>query len=397
MKCMDQDLQFVLDFREKLKSPHKEFSGKELIDYIAESPSRKNLSRSEIANFAQKTFCNNKQFDNLIQSIGNSFSLEDSSKKKYRFIQDIFEDFKNDKNILNMDQNSSKEKYFYQYEDPTKRPGLGLLEKIEDILGTVYAEHGNEKGTLLNYKKLYDSYIFQWKLMPLLRRLPYMSLMEFVGKEDLIKSFFINIYNILMIHTRCIEFHKKKLEVKLDIKQISMAYKYVIGGIPFTLNQIKNGILQGNRPFVQTVWVFKVCSSAKYHISPNSPTSMLVLKSRDPRVNFTLNYGNKSSPALRVFSEKELEFNLEMATKNFVQSQVQILTKGKSGYTMLINRLFVMTAEEFGKEFKMIEFIVNHLRDKKFQAKLEEEYRKNPGSVLITYSRYDWAINHSYI
>lgn len=56
---------------------------------------------------------------------------------------------------------------------------------------------------------------------------------------------------------------------------------------------------------------------------PDDPRSKLVVKP-DPRINFALNYGTKSSPKIRLYTPENLDVQLDEATKEYLQNKMYI-------------------------------------------------------------------------
>lgn len=69
-----------------------------------------------------------------------------------------------------------------------------------------------------------------------------LNLLELSESERL--AFFLNLYNAMIIHALTIAGSPQGL---LDRKFFFSDFKYVVGGLPYSLNSIKDGILRCNR------------------------------------------------------------------------------------------------------------------------------------------------------
>ena len=81
---------------------------------------------------------------------------------------------------------------------------------------------------------------------------------------------------------------------------------YDIGGQVFTLNDIENGILRGNKPSMATLYLTP--------FGKNDLRLEHALTEVEPRIHFALNCGAKSCPPIKTFTASDVDNELKLAT-----------------------------------------------------------------------------------
>ncbi len=178
------------------------------------------------------------------------------------------------------------------------------------------------------------------------------------------KAFWINLYNALTIHA-VIAFEVKKSVLEKN-NFFDMAIYYV-GQNQFSLNDIEHGILRGN-----TLHHFKK------PFSNQDPRQAFVLTPIDPRIHFALNCASKSCPPISFYDEENLEAQLNLATRNFVESETQI--KDSKLHT---SKLFDWYALDFKPD--VLSFIQAHLPND-----LAQKIQPN---MPVVFKDYNWNLN----
>lgn len=138
----------------------------------------------------------------------------------------------------------------------------------------------------MNYESIKKSNSFK-EYVDLVRQLRYVSLKELSESEK--KSFLINIYNSLILHAI--------ISGLLDVNGGTLARmklyataSYCIDGNLYSLNELENGLLRGNR-------VSAVPLTSAPFKKPDDPRLSNVLVC-DPRIHFALNCGAVSCPPI---------------------------------------------------------------------------------------------------
>jgi hypothetical protein len=151
------------------------------------------------------------------------------------------------------------------------------------------------------------------------------------------RAFWTNLYNALTL--QAMMHHKIQISV-LEFPGFfdCCAYQVYAGLLEFTLtlNEIEHGILRGNRV---------VLFSAPF--TANDPRKSLILP-LEPRIHFALNCGAMSCPPVRAYQGEQLESQLELATRSYLQS-----VRLENGVVVL-PRLLQWYANDFGTPLEFV-------------------------------------------
>jgi len=193
--------------------------------------------------------------------------------------------------------------------------------------------------------------------------------------EAQLKSFFINVYNILTIHGLC-KCDPLPSSVT-DVKNFWKSTAYIINNLEFSLDAIEHGILRGNKPHP---------SALSPTFSESDPRRKYAMKECDPRIHFVLNCGAKSCPAVSVYKETNLENSLNNAARNFVNDNVRA-----EGNDLHISKLFLWYGSDFGENNKeIIRWMCQYLSESSAES---VQQLLDSGKLSIKYETYDWLIN----
>lgn len=179
-------------------------------------------------------------------------------------------------------------------------------------------------------------------------------------------AFWINLYNSLTIHAILV-YHLKR--TVWDVPHFFDCAAYDIDGWRFSLNDIENGILRGNR-------------AAPYHLFPPFSSKdprkkfALTLKEFDPRVHFALNCGSRSCPPIEFYDPFYIDQQLDKAARAFIQSTTRI-----QGNQLILSSIFKWYHGDFGN-LKI--FISGYLLP---------ELRSQLKGKRIVFSQYDWSLS----
>lgn len=176
------------------------------------------------------------------------------------------------------------------------------------------------------------------------------------------KSFFINIYNLLVLHSKSRSgIPRTNIARLLYFDRI----KYNVGGHIFSLNDIENGVLRSHsRP----LYHFRQC------LTP-------VKVPLDFRVHFALNCGAKSCPSVQHFTSIGIDEELRIVTKAFLEDNFII-----DGSTITLSKIVGWYASDFGKTKKDILVAM-----KTFVSASKIVQLENITNPKLVYSVYDWS------
>ena len=204
-------------------------------------------------------------------------------------------------------------------------------------------------------------------------------------------TFFINIYNALILHGFVVLGPPTTLCQRLHFYNHTCCR---IGKQVYALNDIEHGILRGNqKPHISFRRVFS-------SIDPRVKNAIVVW---DPRIYFCLVRGTNSCPKIRVYNPEELDEELNQATREFCAKHTSFHTTSKSANPMsskaklqiLLHAIFDWYRDDFGSsEAHLLKWLVPFLpstRQKSLLAAIEKE------SFSLRYSSFDWALNKKHI
>jgi hypothetical protein len=171
------------------------------------------------------------------------------------------------------------------------------------------------------------------------------------------RAFWINLYNALTL--QAIMRNKIQNSV-LEFPGFfdCCAYQVFAGSLEFslTLNEIEHGVLRGNR----AVLLFAPFAA-------NDPRLNLILP-LEPRIHFALNCGAVSCPPIRTYRAENLDSQLELATRSYLQS-----VRLEHGVVVL-PRLLQWYAKDFGN---LLGFVRTYHPDL-------------PANARVRFDVYDW-------
>lgn len=200
--------------------------------------------------------------------------------------------------------------------------------------------------------------------------------------DDERKAFWINIYNVMMIHG-VVAYRVKKsvLEIRGTFERIA----YLIGGLRYSLDDIENGILRNNRAHVAIPGVRFV---------EEDPRRQFVLEQFDPRIHFALVCASGSCPPIGIYQAENIDPQLELATRNFINNGSVVLNKDEMSVSL--SRIFQWYSSDFGGRWMglgnkspILHYIVRYISDES-DAEFISKHAKN---LKVSYQKYDWSLN----
>eukprot|EP01080_Neovahlkampfia_damariscottae_P007036 gene7036-11201_t len=190
---------------------------------------------------------------------------------------------------------------------------------------------------------------------------------------------FLNIFNLLLIHSYILNGSFKN---SLEKTKFYSCYKYNIGGLLYSLNDIEHGILKCNTGIPG--------SKQKEYFSKNDKRSDYTVKYKDLKIHFSLEYTLKSFSRITVYTQNNYTNFLNLSTACFIDQEVSI---NLSKYSVELPTIFKWYSNEFGdKSRKMMAFVRKYCTDSKLKDAIETLI-KNDQKFHFKYSTYQWSIN----
>eukprot|EP01018_Ginkgo_biloba_P038034 Gb_17270 [translate_table: standard] len=253
------------------------------------------------------------------------------------------------------------------------KPANEIAARLGSLTLAIYEAYISEDGKHVDYKSIGRSEEFI-RYLKTIEELHRIDLHDFSRQENL--AFFINLYNMMAIHAIVLWGHPNG---PLERRKYFGDFKYVIGGYPFSLSAIENGILRANqRPPYNLTRPFGL----------KDKRSKLALPNAEPLVHFSLVCGSKSSPALRYYSPESIDEELRLAARIFFEDgafSIDAETKIVS-----LSKILKWYSVDFGKnETEVLKFVADYLEP----SKSEQLLGLLGNQLKIAYQPYDWALN----
>jgi glutaredoxin len=150
---------------------------------------------------------------------------------------------------------------------------------------------------------------------------------------------------------------------------------YNIGGLHYSLNQLENGFLRGNRMGV---------AAFSLPFGSDDPRKATMLPEPDNRIHFALNCGALSCPPIKVYSADDLDAQLERAALGFMESSA---TFDEASKTLRLSKILSWYKADFQPSVvdAAVKYVPSAMRDRCKAAGLE--------NITVVYNEYDWTTN----
>lgn len=249
-------------------------------------------------------------------------------------------------------------------------------ETLRTIMTSLSGRHITGDGMKVDYGGIKSDVEFAKYVMmsQSLQRIPLSTL----TKPEKI-ALFINIYNSLVVHGIVTNGPPSNHYSRYRFfKTVS----YVVGGCNYSLNDIENGILRGNRK-----GMVDLCKP----FSQNDPRLSVALEAPEPRIHFALNCASKGCPPIRFYSPDKLEIQLNRATKAF-------LTAGgcsvdSETHCVSLSPILKWYKSDFGRnDSEMLKWVAGFISNTDEGRVLQELI--DTKQTKIVWQTYDWSLNH---
>jgi glutaredoxin len=190
-------------------------------------------------------------------------------------------------------------------------------------------------------------------------------------------AFGVNVYNTAVLHAFV---RRGPPSGYLDLYRFFNTVGYNIGGFHYTLNELENGLLRGNRkPVGALLAPFKVHDPRRsWMVSP------------DFRIHFVLNCGAASCPPVKVVHAATLDSELDAAARAFLSTAQY----DPASHTLTLSKIVQWYAEDFAGdttragETPDLAVLWPYLPA---AVTVAIDQRSDSRAVAIVYSSYDWT------
>ncbi|CAJ1079904.1 uncharacterized protein LOC109998469 isoform X2 [Xyrichtys novacula] len=254
---------------------------------------------------------------------------------------------------------------------------LSLL--LREMILKLFSEHLSADGKSVDYKGMSVSPAFE-RYCELAIQLQRVELLSLSREEKL--AFFINIYNALVIHGYL------RLGAPTNMWQRYRFFNYVsylIGGEVFTLQDIENGVLRGNR---------KGVAQLLKPFSKTDPRLQVALPDAEPLIHFALNCGAKGCPPIKTYTPQDIDSQLRTAAEAFLENDDGcVVDSGKR--EVRLSQIFKWYKADFGgTDEKLLKWVLEHMGDSPKKTSLQDVL--SAGKTKVSFLPYDWSTNSSH-
>ncbi|XP_042394947.1 uncharacterized protein LOC121985509 [Zingiber officinale] len=257
--------------------------------------------------------------------------------------------------------------------DNEPKPIQIVGQKLTKLMQAILEAYASDDRCHLDYGRIGASEEFR-RYVNLVQDLQRIDIFSLSADEKM--AFFLNLYNAMVIHA-IIRIGQPGM---IDRRAFFTDFQYIIGGYPYSLSSIKNGILRSNRR--QPYSLVKPFSAGDKRLE-------LAPAKVNPLIHFGLCNGTHSSPSVRFFSAQGVEVELRYAAREFfVHGGVEVDLEKR---VVHLSRIFKWYSSDFGQEKDILEWILSYLDASK--AGLLTHLLNDGGPIKISYQNFDWSLN----
>ncbi|XP_076018144.1 uncharacterized protein LOC143009926 [Genypterus blacodes] len=336
------------------------FSGDELVDWLLK---QKGIARAEACGTGQALL--QKKFMVMVcgRQDGHFGEGTDTGDTLYRLLEH------DPHSALNTGQTAAC--------IPIQAADLSLL--LRDMILKLFSQHLSTDGKSVDYEGMSADPVFQG-YCDLAIQLQRVELLSLSREEKL--AFFINIYNALVIHGYL------RMGAPTNMWQRYRFFNYVsylIGGEVFTLQDIENGVLRGNR---------KGVAQLRRPFSKSDPRLQMALPDAEPLIHFALNCGAKGCPPIKMYTPQDIDGQLRTAAEAFLEND-DACTVDSGKREVRLSQIFKWYKADFGgTDEKLLTWVLEHMGDSPKKNSLQSVI--SGGKTKVTFLPYDWSSNSSH-
>ncbi|XP_042004987.1 uncharacterized protein LOC121753794 [Salvia splendens] len=259
--------------------------------------------------------------------------------------------------------------------DSEPKDAAAVSRRLTCIMSAIVESYASDDRLKLDYLRISNSEEFR-RYVNVVEDLQRIDLLTLSHDEKL--AFFLNLHNSMAIHAVIRIGHPGGM---IDRRPFFSDFMYVIGGHPYSLNSIRNGILRSNRrpPFS----LIKPFTNGDKRLE-------LSLGKVNELIHFGMWNATRGSPRIRFFRCEGIESELKKAAREYFEREdgVQVDLARRRVY---LPRIIKWYSADFCQEKQLPNWIINYLDASK--AGLLTHLLSYGGSVNIAYQDYDWSLN----
>ncbi|KAK4423317.1 hypothetical protein Salat_1914500 [Sesamum alatum] len=260
--------------------------------------------------------------------------------------------------------------------DCEPKAAAAVSQRLTCIMSAMLETYASDDRSHLDYVGISNSEEFR-RYVNLVEDLQRINLLTLSHDEKL--AFFLNLHNAMAIHAVIRVGHPGGM---IDRRFFFAEFMYVVGGYPYSLSSIKNGILRSNQRAPYSL--VKPFSSGDKRLE-------LAFGKVNQLIHFGLWNASRGSPSIRFFTPQGIESQLRNAAREYFQRddgmQVDLAKR-----TVYLPRIIKWYKSDFGQDKEILKWIINYL-DASKAGLLTHLLGDGGSSVNIVYQNYDWSLN----
>jgi hypothetical protein len=200
------------------------------------------------------------------------------------------------------------------------------------------------------------------------------------------RAFWINLYNVLMIHAVIALGVRESIQ---EVRGVFLRVGYGIGGYFFSPDDIEHGLLRANRG---NPYFFAP------QFTPQDPRLAFALKEVDPRLHFALVCAADSCPPIGFYAPEKLDAQLELAARNFLNSESGLRLERETR-RLWLSRLLLWYGGDFGAgcwahlgwrdKVALLRAVSVYLDDESDRAFIHAQAER----LRLSFLPYSWRLN----
>ncbi|KAL8535762.1 hypothetical protein ACS0TY_011415 [Phlomoides rotata] len=258
--------------------------------------------------------------------------------------------------------------------DCKPKDAAAVSQRLACLMSAILESYASDDRRHLDYIGISNSEEFR-RYVNLVEDLQRVEVTTLSHDEKL--AFFLNLHNSMALHA---VIRIGPPGGMIDRRPFFADFMYVIGGYPYSLSSIKNGILRGNqRPPYSLIKPF----------SNGDKRLELAFGKVNQLIHFGIWNATRGSPSIRFFNPKGIESQLRNAAREYFQRDEGSVQIELGKRTVHLPR--IIKCADFGQEKEILKWMINYLDASK--AGLVTHVLSDGGSVNIVYKNYDWSLN----
>lgn len=347
-----KDSGLVKDHHSFLWTYKNTFKGKDVVDWLVNT---KQVDRGKAVEMGQSLI--DKHFSHSAKKDTELFRDDDTL---YRLLED------DESNALNADVSSECE----------PRPAAEVGESLRKLILQLYAKYLSEDGKGVDYKAMKSSKEFEAyvKHTGELKRVQ----LEATPREEKL-SFFINVYNALVIHANVVNGPPVNLWQRYKFFNV---VSYIIGGHMYSLHDMESGVLRANRRPIATFF---------RPFSKTDPRLAIAFREPEPLIHFALVCGAKSCPPIKTYTPEGIDDQLKLAGEAFLEGDDGCHIN-MSKQEVKLSMIFKWYKEDFGTDkIEIAQWVHDHMGDSEKKNHLAELL--TGANFKLSHMPYNWSLN----